>query len=85
VDVLTVSEAGTLGAKDSEHLEQARQGGRVLFTQDADFLRLHTAGVEHAGIVYAVQHAPIGKMIQGLMLIHQVLEADDMHGHVEFL
>jgi len=56
VDVLTVSEAGMLGASDQGHLAPARQEGRVLFTQDADFLRLHTSGVGHSGIVYARQH-----------------------------
>jgi predicted nuclease of predicted toxin-antitoxin system len=37
VDVLSVPEAGTLGASDEEHLLFAVQAGRVLFTQGADF------------------------------------------------
>ncbi len=84
-DVLTVPEAGLLGATDEEHLERVRGEGRVLFTQDDDFLRLHATGVEHTGIVYAPQGTPIGDLIRGLMLIHQILEAEDMKGHVEFL
>lgn len=85
VDVLTVSEAGMLGASDQEHLAQAREEGRVIFTQDDDFLRLHAAGADHAGIVYAPQQMSIGEIIYGLMLIYQVLDAEDMEGQVEYL
>ncbi len=84
-DVLTVAEAGLLGATDAEHLERARAEGRVIFTQDDDFLRLHAAGVEHAGIAYAPQGASVGAVIRGLMLIYQLLDAEDMKGHVEYL
>ena len=84
-DVLTVLEAGLRGASDAEHLARARTDGCVLFTQDDDFLRLHAAGVAHAGIVYAPQGTSVGDIIRGLMLIHQLLEAKDMQGHVEYL
>ena len=85
VDVLTVPEAGLLGASDEEQLTQATTEGRVFFTQDTDLLRLHAAGVQHAGIVYAAQGTSVGDLIRGLMLIHQVLDADDLRGQVEFL
>jgi uncharacterized protein with PIN domain len=85
VDVLTVPEANKLGATDEEHLAFALAEGRVVFTQDDDFLRLASSGKAHAGIVYAPQHTPIGEIIQGLMLIFQVLEAEDMIGNVEYL
>jgi uncharacterized protein with PIN domain len=85
VDVLTVSEANRLGAADEEHLAYAFTESRVVFTQDNDFLRLASSGKAHAGIVYAPQHTPIGEIIQGLMLIYQVLEAEEMMGNVEYL
>ena len=85
VDVLTVPEAGTLGASDPEQLRQARDEGRVVFTQDDDFLRLAAADTSHAGVVYATQERPVGEIIRGLMLIHEVLEAEEMAGRVEFL
>ena len=85
VDVLTVPEAGTLGASDEEHLRRAREEGRIIFTQDDDFLRLAVAGADHGGIVYTTQENTIGEIIYGLMLIHQVLEAEEMMGHVEYL
>jgi uncharacterized protein with PIN domain len=85
VDVLTVAQAGMLSATDGEYLALALREGRVVFTQDDDFLRLAHAGVGHAGIVYAPQHTPVGHVVRGLMLIVQVLDAEDMVGHVEFL
>lgn len=85
VDVLTVAEAKTQGASDEEQLEFAISEGRVLFTQDDDFLRIAASGKPHRGIVYAPQHAPIGRIVQGLMLIFQVLEAEDMVDGIEFL
>ena len=85
VDVLTLNEAGLLAAEDGDILARARLEGRVVFTQDQDFLRLHAAGLPHAGIAFAPHGTPVGKLIQGLMLIHQILDAEDMHNHVEFL
>ncbi len=86
VDVLTVPEAGMMGASDEEHLALAHRQGRVLFTQDEDFLRLHAAEASHSGIVYAHQQdASIGVMISGLMLVFEVFEAREMKGHLEYL
>jgi len=85
VDVLTVQDAGMSGASDREHLELATRQGRVVFTQDDDFLRLHAAGAKHAGIVYAPAQASIGDIIYGLMLVYQVLDAEDMVEQVEYL
>ncbi len=85
VEVLTVPDAGSLGASDVEQLRRARELRRVMFTQDDDFLRLAAAGTGHAGIVYATQDRPIGEIIRGLMLIHDVLDAEDMAGRVEYL
>ena len=84
VDVLTVPEAGLLSAPDKVHLQRALQDGRVIITQDDDFLRL-AADVEHAGIVYAAQGTLLRTIISGLLLVHQVLDADEMKNHVEFL
>ncbi len=55
VDVLTVTEAHMRSASDEEHMRRALAESRVIFTQDDDFLRLHAAGAEHGGIVYALQ------------------------------
>ncbi len=85
VDVLTTQDAGMLGASDEEHLALAISQGRVIFTQDDDFLRLHAKGIKHGGIAYANQQTLIADIVRGLMLIYQVLDTTDMQNHVEFL
>jgi predicted nuclease of predicted toxin-antitoxin system len=85
IDVLTVPEADLLAATDEEQLAFAQREGRVFFTRDADFLRLHASGFPHVGIVYTSRRISVGDMIRGLALIHEVLDADDMQGRVEYL
>ena len=85
VDVVTVQQAGLAGGADALHLEFALVQARVIFTQDTDFLQLAAQGQRHAGIVYARQQTPIGHIVRGLMLIHQVLSAEDMVGMIEFV
>ncbi len=85
VDVLTTQEAGLLSVSDEEHLKFAAEAGCVIFTQDADFLRLHAAGFSHHGIVYAPQQTPISNIVRGLMLIFDLYSLEDMINHVEFL
>ena len=53
IDVLTVHEAGLLSEPDETHLNRAAREGRVIFTQDRDFLKLHGDGASHAGIAFA--------------------------------
>jgi predicted nuclease of predicted toxin-antitoxin system len=85
IDVLSVPDAGMMGASDATHLAFALDLGRVVFTQDADFLRLAASGVTHAGIVYAAQHTSVGDIVHRLVLIHQVLTAEEMAMEIEFL
>ena len=49
VDVTTTPEARLLGAEDEEHIAYCMTTGRVVFTQDQDFLRLHATNIEHPG------------------------------------
>ncbi len=85
VEILTCQEAGLRTASDEEHLAHAKQLGRVIFTYDADFLRLHAQGAEHHGIVYAAKQESIGEQIRSLKLIVDVLDAEEMVGMVEFI
>src|ERR1700733_13863750 len=73
VDVTTTREAQLLGAEDEEHIAYCMATGRVVFTQDQDFLRLHATGMEHRGIVFCYQLSrSIGRMIASLLLIWEI-------------
>ena len=85
VDVTTAAQAGTLQKPDPWVLTHARERGWVLITYDPDFLRLHATGIPHAGILYGTADLSIGTVIGGALLIAEVLDADEMIGHVEFL
>lgn len=63
-----------------------RLTGRVIFTQDRDFLRIHATGIPHPGIAYCEKDTrTIGQMIQGLIDIWEILDPADMAGHVEYI
>lgn len=79
IDVLTAQETGLLAASDEAHLALATDQGRVLLTQDADFLRLHAAGIAHTGIVYAHQQTQIGAIVT--QLHYHTLERKLLAGH----
>ena len=85
VDVLTVPEARTIGWADSDQLELARMDGRVLFTHDADYLRLAASGVEHAGIVFSARQASIGDLIRSLHQVVEAISAEEIVGRIEFI
>jgi hypothetical protein len=86
VDVTTTPEAGLLSATDEQQLAYALPRGRVLFTQDSDFLRLDAAGVRHSGIAYCEKDTrSIGEIITLLVLVWEIYEPDEMANRVEFL
>ncbi|WP_026098366.1 DUF5615 family PIN-like protein [Kamptonema formosum] len=86
VDVTATSEAGLIAASDEVQLEFALSQKRVIFTQDDDFLRLHQAGANHAGIAYCIKESrSTGEIIRGLILIWEVLEPEEMQGRLEYL
>src|SRR3954451_23066473 len=79
IDVTTTSEAGLLGADDTEHIAYALPHGRVIFTQDGDFLGIHRTGMAHAGIAYCSKDSrSIGEIIGFLTLIWEIFEPGEM-------
>jgi hypothetical protein len=73
------------GAPDEEHLKRAHNERRVIFTQDDDFLRLHAAGMDHAGIVEQTASAdrgsrcslrPLSAVVGQPGLIWTIMETD---------
>ncbi|MBI2194851.1 MAG: DUF5615 family PIN-like protein [Planctomycetes bacterium] len=86
VDLLTAQEAGRCGLPDSDQLTFATAEERVLVTFDTDFLELHQAEVQHAGIAWCPeQKYSVGQLIQTLLLVHGVLDREGMRNHVEHL
>ena len=86
IDVTTTSEAGLLGAIDLEHVDDAMPRGRVIFTQDGDFLGIHGAGIQHPGIAYCPKDTrSIGEIIDSLTLIWEICEPEEMVNQVEYI
>lgn len=85
IDVTTTSDAGLIAATDPEHIAFALSDRRVIFTQDQDFLRCHSAGLRHTGIVYSQQgkHS-IGSVVRFLHFVSDCLDPQDMRGKLEF-
>ena len=77
---------GTLGAEDPEHLERATDMGRVVCTEDKDFLKLAAQGLEHAGIIRGEQDRhSIGDWFKFLGFVHAVCTAEELRNDVVYL
>lgn len=86
VDVTTTTEAGLLQTSDAEQLAYAVAHGRVVVTQDTDFLRIASAGAASPGIAfYPHQGRSIGQLVRDVLLIWEVYEPEEMTNRVEYL
>ena len=90
VNVLTVAEDGRADWEDDRLLERALELGRVVFTQDCDFLvlaaRWQQARREFAGMVYGHQlRVTVGGAVRDLGLIASVMTQAEMRNGVEFV
>ena len=85
IDVTTTTEAGLRTKDDEGHLRFARAEGRVIVTRDQDFLRLASGTPDHTGIVFYTANQSIREIIEGLILIYEVMLPGEMAGSVEYL
>jgi predicted nuclease of predicted toxin-antitoxin system len=86
IDVTTTTDANLLGAEDLDHIAYGLAQGRVIFTEDDDFLSLAAAGTPHSGLAYCQQNSrSIGQIIRALELIWEVCEPDELKNRVEFI
>ena len=90
VNMLTVAEDGRADWDDDRLLERALELGRVVFTQDCDFLvlaaRWQQARREFAGMVYGHQlRVTVGGAVRDLALIASIMTQAEMRNRVEFL
>ena len=83
--IATAAESGAVGLPDDDLLVCCLTEGRVLVTQDRDFLRLHQQVAPHAGIIFCEQGSrSLGEIVAFLLLIADVLDPAEMAGRVEF-
>jgi len=90
VEVLTAYIDGRAKADDSLILDRATELGRILFTQDDDFLAIaaerQRRGIRFTGIVYGHQLAvTIGQCIDDLELICRACGAEELENRVLYL
>ena len=77
---------GPLKTDDAVHLARATEMGRVVCTEDRDFLRLSSQGIAHAGIIWGEQDKySIGDWIRFLRFVHALSNADEMRNKVTHL
>jgi predicted nuclease of predicted toxin-antitoxin system len=85
IDVTTTTDAHLLGAADTAQIAYGLAQGRVIFTEDDDFLVLAASGVAHAGLAYCQQNTrSIGQLIRALELIWEIYEPHEMANRIEF-
>ncbi len=86
IDVTTTIDAGLRTKSDEFQLAYIREEGRVIFTQDSDFLVIASRTTDHPGIAYCKQRSrSIGEIIETLVLIYEIYTPDEMVGRIEFL
>ena len=58
----------------------------MLVTHDEDFLVIANLTMDHPGIAYChIQSRTMRQIVDALVLIHDVLTPNEVHGKVEFL
>jgi Domain of unknown function (DUF5615) len=90
VDVLTVQEDGRAGTPDTILLDRATELGRVMFSQDRDFLieakRRQAGNLNFSGVIFARQsRVSIGDCIRDLEIIAQLGELEEFANQVQYL
>ncbi len=85
IEVTTTPEAGLLGEIDEQQAAYALSEGRILVTQDRDFLRI-AASVSHAGIAYCEKDTrSLGEILTALVFIWEIYEPEEMVNRIEYL
>jgi hypothetical protein len=90
VDLVRVQEVGLSGAGDPAVLEWAAQTGRVLLTHDVTTMASHAyarveAGLPMPGVCEIRQSAPLGRVIEDLLILIDCSREGEWEGQVLFL
>ncbi len=80
IDVLTAQAAGRAGIEisDEDQLAFAASLGRVLVTEDRDFILLAYTQLPHAGVVMLQRVLNIGQYVEYLELLARTSELEEM-------
>ena len=89
VDVLTAFEDDSHELDDPNILDRAGELGRVLYTEDTDFLTeaatRQRLGIQFAGVIYGHQSLEVRVGIDDLELIARASEPEDLRNQVLYL
>ncbi|HVS80201.1 MAG TPA: DUF5615 family PIN-like protein [Pyrinomonadaceae bacterium] len=85
IDVTTTNEVGLRTRDDEAHLQFARAEGRVIVTRDQDFLSVAGRVADHSGIAFYTANQSLREIIEGLILIYEVMLPSEMSGQIEYL
>ena len=85
VNAFSAKDLGKLGLTDEEQLKTAIQNQAVVFTHDADFIKI-AINKSHSGIIYVHQQKlTIGECIKKLKLIAETKTPQEMANQIVFL
>ena len=82
---LSAKDLDKLGLTDEEQLETAILNKAVIFTHDADFLRI-ACHKNHFGVIYVRQRKfSVGECVRKLKVIAETFRQEEMYNKVIFL
>ncbi len=86
IDVLTTQKAEMCGSGDLEQLRFATMLGRVICSQDKDFLELAKTDPTHCGIAFVrFKSREFGAMMKVLQALHRNETAESMKNSLRYL
>ena len=86
IDFLTTQEAERCGTSDLEQLRFATKQGRVICSQDKDFLILARTHPLHSGIAFIpFRSREIGALVKGLRDLHRNETAESMKNRLVYI
>lgn len=90
LDIVTIRDLGLSGAKDPGLLEQAAQLGRVLLTHDKNTISKYayervTSGKSMPGVIMVAKLAPIGLVIDDILLLLDASSDDEWADQVKHI
>ena len=90
IDVLTAWEDGRGKTDDKRIHDRATELKRVLFSQDADLLRIavtrqREGNLQKSGVIYAHQREAIGPCVQDIELILSLCTYEELCGEIHYV